>query len=51
MDNIDVKIERELRRVEMVEKREKDRYARLEVAIQGYNSQMESLQSELAKLS
>ncbi len=51
MDNIDVKIERELRRVEMVEKREKNRYARLEVTIQSYNSQMESLQSELAKLS
>ncbi|MCD4829190.1 MAG: flagellar filament capping protein FliD [Candidatus Cloacimonetes bacterium] len=50
MENIDIKIERELKRVQMVENRYRARFANLEVTLSNYNSQMESLQSELAKL-
>ncbi|MCD4651173.1 MAG: flagellar filament capping protein FliD [Candidatus Cloacimonetes bacterium] len=50
IDNIDLKIERELARIDLVEKRYRAKFARLEVRLQEYNSQMERLQSELAKL-
>lgn len=50
IENIDRKIESELDRVKMVEKRLRMRFARLEVITSNYNAQMERVQAQIAQL-
>jgi len=48
--NIDVRIDREMMRVEQVRKRLEKRFANLEVNMQNWNGQMERLQQQLGQL-